>query len=148
MEFVYAYACQSSPVKNLQPEKRVLRCLELIKDRLDNKQMMAYAKLNFPDKIQSAIDRMAKFDLGARMRAKAIIEKVFSKVEQIAETEFDTPDIESMKRYIDLAKGVAAIMPNLVFQMENGYGVKYVAPVEEEEQDTKVTWESIVGSKA
>jgi hypothetical protein len=150
MLFVYNYACASSPVIRLVPEKRILRCLEILKDKLSTKQLQEYAKLQFPDKIQFALDRMAKFDLGARMRAKGINEKIFSKIEEYAETELaNDASVDDKKRHVDMLANISKILPTLVFQLESGFGVKYVAPEEEEQQENRIpNWESTVqGSK-
>ena len=155
--FVYNYAGASSPVINLLPEKRIIRCLEILKGTLNHTQQLEYAKLNFPDKIKLAIDKMFKFDLGIRLRAKGIIEKIFDNIESIADTKPEisadgSSDAEAMKRYIDMAKGITAIMPTLVLQLENGYGIKYAAipesSAEEQKAQSTVTWESIVSSGA
>jgi hypothetical protein len=149
MFFVYNYACASSPVIKMLPDRRVLRCLPLIKDKLSTKQLQEYAKLQFPDKIQFAIDRMDKFDLVARMRGKAINEKIFTKLEEYVDTELgETATIEEKKSHVAMLSSISKILPSIIFQVESGFGVKYVAPVEEIEDNSKVSWESIISSKA
>ena len=70
---------------------------------------------------------MSKFDAGVRTRAKSMAERIFSNFEVIIKV--DPDEVEQMEddekaNYVNLAKTVQGALPDLVKQLESGYGIR------------------------
>jgi hypothetical protein len=150
MLFVYYFACESSPYIRMEPKNRILKSLEHIKKSVSGSQIADYSKGDFPDKIKAAIDRMLRYDVSARMEARSITEMVFKNVKELINIDLNTlGDIDQKKRYVDMAGAVTRLLPSIVSQLENGYGIRYVEDEAEEEVKpaAKIRWEDLQGSK-
>lgn len=149
MRFIFLYACDSSPYHKMQPKDRILKCLEVLRKSLTSAQLLNYSKLEFPDNIKAALDRMFRFDLGVRMAAREIVDKFFAQIKSIADMDLSgEADIEKRKKHIDLIAVSTRILPNIVAQLENGFGIRYVEEEPDEPVTTKrVTWEEVRGKQ-
>lgn len=143
MDFVWAFACEASPYKNWASETKIFNCLKLIRDEVTATRLEEYAQMKFPDKIQSAIDAMSKFNLSVRVKAKEISDRLFKNIEKIAFTDIsEIKDIEDKKRYVDLVTNVTKLLPIIVSQVENGFGVRYIVD-EEPVEEKPISWEDL-----
>jgi hypothetical protein len=151
MLFVYYFACESSPYIRMDIKNRLLKSLEHIKKDVSGSQIADYSKGEFPDKIKAAVDRMARYDVSARMKAREITEMVFKNVQELVDVDLTLlKDIDEKKRYIDMAASTVKLLPSIVSQLENGYGIRYVEdePQEEIKPASKIRWEDLkTGSK-
>lgn len=144
MVFVWYYANQTSPYYSIPVKERVVKCLEILKDDLSGTQLDEYFNLNFPTHIASAIEVMETFNPKLRTEAKSITEKIFKNIKRIVDVDVvSITDMEEKKKYIAISMDVIKSMPELVRQMERGYGVK-VKVKKKKEEDKQTTWDAIM----
>ena len=135
LKFVWYYANRTSPFYTATRGDRtkILSCIRnsfgnSFKDE-DSVEYNKYLKGNFPPKIREAIERMERFNPGARVRAKMSIEMVFDNLEKsmFVDEEMEDKmreDIDLRKKYIELSIKVSESMPTIVAQMEEGFGIR------------------------
>jgi len=141
MLFVWWFANPTSPLiaeDNLPDKNRSIKAYEkAFKSHPDENRKTNYYSLNFPDKIRLAIDRMKKFEPSVRIRGKMMLEKIMKNFESMIEVNMDdfkvkddegksTGEIDFTARnnYVNSAKTIIQALPDLVSQVEQGFGVK------------------------
>lgn len=145
MKFVWYYSNQTSPYIHMPYRERVLKCLEILKDELSGTQLEDYSKLNFPPTISTAIEHMGKYNPNLRVKAKNITEAIFKNIKKIVSIEAeDIPDMEEKKKYIAISMDVIRNMPELINQMEQGYGVRVKGKKKESAGKEKTLWDTIM----
>jgi len=145
MKFVWYYSNQTSPYIHLPYKERVLKCLEILKDELSGTQLEDYAKLDFPPTISAAIEHMSKYNPELRVKANNINETIFKNIKKIVSIDAeDIPDMEEKKKYIAISMDVIRHMPELINQMEQGYGVRVKGKKKESTGKEKTLWDSIM----
>lgn len=146
MSFVWYYANQTSPYAQLPSKDRVLKCLEILKDELSSEQLEEYYALNFPSHIDLAIEVMARFNPRLRSQAKDINETIFRNVKRIVSVNPDElTDMKEKKEYIAISMDVIKSMPELINQLEQGFGVRTKGKKKDAPQKEKTTWDEIMG---
>ena len=149
MKFVWFYANQTSPYIRMAYGERVLKCLEILKDELSGTQMEEFVKLSFPPGIAAAIEVMGKFNPKLRTEAKSITETIFKNIKKIVSIEpEDIPDMEEKKKYIAISMDVIRSMPELINQMEQGYGIRTKGKKKEVAGKPKTLWDSIMDEES
>lgn len=128
--FVWCLGNRTSPLSNeLDPKVKYRKALEWSKldKKLDLQTNSDYLLGKFPNKISSAISRMAMFVPSIRMRAKLMSEKMLVNLERmvdVSEEEFKVMDIDEKKKFAGFAKDVTNVLDELVVSLENAYGIK------------------------
>ncbi len=137
--FVWWYSNATSPLvkdDNLTEKQRSMRAYEeSFKSHPNESRKTAYYSLNFPDKIRLAVDRMIKFEPTVRIRSKSISETILSNFEKMAKvnmTDFEEIGEDGSKKinwtgrnnYVTSAKTILQTLPDLIRQVEEGFGVK------------------------
>lgn len=90
----------------------------------DPQRVKEFSAGDFSAPVKAAIERMKNFSLSARMRGKAIIDRIFADFETINKKSLTTiTDVSEMKKYIDLKLDITKAMPGLIDQYERGFGV-------------------------
>lgn len=129
--FTWWHSNRTSPFYHLTDEKsRVSQSF----DRAFGKNHMAekdrYLNGFIPEKIKSACSRMEKFDSDVRSRAKMMVEKIMNKFEETVdmpkEAFYDNDgnlDVNKKRAYIETCSKIADKLPDLVAQLESGYGI-------------------------
>jgi len=146
MTFVWLFANKTSPYSSVPISERVLKCLHVLKDELTGTTIEEYSLLIFPPNISAAIDRMKKFNPFIRTQAKSLTEIIFKNIKKIVNVNMDElVEMEDKKKYVDIAMGVAKNMPELIRQLENGYGVRETKSAKEEKKkDTQTMWDKVM----
>lgn len=133
MLFVWYFACQSSPFHDEEDPK--IRCersvIEAFGPERSKQVMGAYSAGNYSERVRLAISEMQKFQIGPRIRAKMMVEKIMSNYEQLIDidtkTAFKDKDHEEdwtkKKAYIDSCAKISSTLPTLITQSEGGFGV-------------------------
>jgi len=132
-KFVWYYGSRTSPffdVVSGERNKRLI-CTEKAfgkKDR-DADWYKKYLSGNFPSKIKAAIERMGRYSPSARLRAKMAAENVLDTLEESLEISKEMKDemekdFEMKRKHIDLSIKVIESMPNIVSQIEDGFGIR------------------------
>ena len=136
--FVWWYSNPTSPLvrnDNLSEKHRSAEAyLKAFKSSPDEQRKIDYASLNFPDRVKMAIDRMMKYAPGVRIRSKLMIEEIltnFEKMVKVNMDEFVTIDDDGNKvinwtgrnSYINSASKISETLPQLIKQVEEGFGV-------------------------
>jgi hypothetical protein len=123
----------------MNKRKRVEECMKKTflvnpnKPSIQLKDKESYLNGKFPDRMQSAIDVMSKFRIGPRIRAKMAAEKGFENLEKIINIDADDltnfhnkdgdVDFAKKKNYVDIVKASVGLFPELISQIEDGFGV-------------------------
>ena len=125
LRFVWYLANPTSPVntrvnRTSLPEK-VETALEKSQYNVSKIVLSSYEKGMFGDKLQAAIERMKKMEVGVREKAHDIIDKIFEQYYKIAKEGIRGGDVDS---YINSTKVIIKELPNLIKVKEEGFGVK------------------------
>ncbi len=105
----------------------------------EEEQYGKYRALNFPEKIRDAIDRMENYEPDFRNKARQMTIKMFDNLQTFATmniedllkvsttdkngTKTETTDWSSIKEYTDNSKNISSLLPELIKQLEEGFGV-------------------------
>jgi len=115
------------------------------RSEMDPALLEQFIKNNFPDSIRSAIKRFESFDIGSRIRAKFVAERMLDGFEKLARTEVDTVgvvkiyalsdtaeegdpvgekrDWNQVNAYVNSMVKINEALPDLVKRVEEGFGV-------------------------
>lgn len=108
--------------------------------------------LKFPERIVLAIDKMQKFDPGARFRGYKMINNIMQQYELIISSGPDSftrmegkgeeaEEVVDYQKYVNTSSKIAETVPMLIEKMESGFGVTLGdAGSEEEVGDAMHTW--------
>lgn len=131
MKFVWLIANPSSPLYHItEKRKKYALCVtNSLMEKLTEEQRTAYASGVLPEKIRVAMEKMSKFSISNRYSAKMTTEIIFLNLQSmvvLSEEEKNAMDgdFEKKKQYSTLAISVAAAMPEIVVQMEEGFGIR------------------------
>lgn len=125
--FVYHYANRTSDLYEVTPKNvKISKCF----DRAFGARASASSKQNyltemFPERVVNALARMREINPTVRIRAKSMVEKIFSSYENILSTaQTENMDMGEAGKFVTLTKTITETLPALVEQMEHPYGVK------------------------
>jgi len=134
MLYVWYYACKASPFSKeddlrLRADKSVM---EAFGPNKGPQVRTAYLAGNYSEKVRAAIIEMTKFQIGPRIRAKLMIEKIIGNYEELIDintkSEFINKDGDvdwtKKKAYIDACATVSKNLGNLINQAEGSFGVQ------------------------
>ena len=131
--FVWYFACKSSPfIREEDPKIRAERSiLESFGQNAKADIRSRYMSSNFPEKIRVAVAEMQKFEIGPRIRAKMMVEKIMTNYSELVDidvkTEFKDKDQEEdwtkKKAYIDSCAKISSALPTLIVQSEGTFGI-------------------------
>lgn len=147
--FAWYFACKASPFDYEEDvrEKTILALRESFGDKKAVKLKETFLAGNFSEKLRAAIVEMRKFQIGPRIRAKIMTEKIMSNYEKLIDIDVDTEfkgkegegeDWTKKKAYIDSCAKISLTIPMLINQAEGGFGVTEIEEgetVEIEAQD-------------
>lgn len=142
--FTWWYSNPTSPLvvnENLNEKERIMFAYNeaFSKTKKDDDRSRDYMSGNFPPTVRMAIDRMSKFNPTVRQRAKAMLEKIISNYEELIDVDvddFQEPVLDEdgkevgkkinwtgRNSYVTSAKNIAEALPDLIKQVEEGFGV-------------------------
>jgi hypothetical protein len=139
---IWFFACSASPLNkaDMSEKQKIKKSIELsyTKTHLDSVKRNKYELLDFPDKIQVAIDKMKSYRLSPRLRAKLMAEKAMSNYEKIIEADIiedskgkdSEIDLSKQKAYVDASISITKFLPSLMLQIEGGFGVSRVDEID------------------
>lgn len=81
----------------------------------------------YGEKLRAAIERMGKFDPATRAKAKDMVERIFdnySMITSVSRDEVAQMEDDEKKAYVDISSKIVKDLPDIVMQVENGYGIK------------------------
>lgn len=137
--FVWWYSNQTSPLvkdENLAEKQRAMGAYDkAFKSHANEQRKIDYYSLNFPDYIRLAIDRMKKFEPSIRIRSRMISETILENFEKMSKVNMDdfvetdengakTINWTGRNNYVTSAKTILNTLPDLIRQVEEGFGVK------------------------
>lgn len=148
--FTWWYANATSPLiidDTLSDKQRIMAAYDqsFKKTSADNDRKSNYFSSIFPDRVKTAIEKMKSFNPSARIRSRIMIEKMmnqFEKLINVSEDDFIEHDEGGKKKinwtgrnsYVTSAKNISEMLPTLIRQLEEGFGV---IEVKEGEQGIK-----------
>jgi len=134
--FVWWYANATSPLMVTMPDEyeRVEEAMKLSGFTVGKGEKEKILNLNFDSDLATAIEKMSKFDPGVRYSGYKMLKGVFERYESIlnqGEEAFKTIEgkgesqIEYIdyKRYVDTTSKIIEAIPELVHQLEEGFGI-------------------------
>lgn len=137
--FCWYYACEASPLfkitsnRDRADESMKLTFFSGHQKRLAEDDKERYLNGKFPEKIKAAVEVMARFRIGTRVRAKMILEKGFENLEHILNIDASNDenfknaqgevDQSKKKSYVDTLDKAVSLLPNLINTLESGFGV-------------------------
>ncbi len=108
----------------------------------DGDKKHAFASGDFPEEIKFAIERFKKYSPEARAAAKNMVQKIFNNYAKIVDVDMDKAflvtkkigkgeDVEEItetdwtakKQYVDSTKTISVTLPELLKQIEEGFGI-------------------------
>jgi len=150
MLFVWYYACQASPYYDQDDFGRIIDlCLKKSFGKgMGRKSRERFISGNFPEKITAAIEVMRRFEPGPRIRAKKLVEKILENFEKLInidvenDAQFVDPDgginVNKKNAYVGLSVRISNQMPNLLAQVEEGYGITSLDGHDPEEEGSSL----------
>ena len=101
----------------------------------DKIKRKAYAELAYPEEVKIAIDKMTRFSPDARLISKRMVQTMFhnfQKMVDVDNSEFYVkdkegslvPDWTAKKQYIDSCAKISEVLPSLIKQIEEGFGIE------------------------
>jgi len=130
--FVWYFACKSSPFMHEDDaEERMKLAINESFGKKAPEVMGAFVAGRYSEKIRSAILEMQKFEIGPRIRAKLMIEKIMKNYEELIDIDVDTEfkdkdqeeDWTKKKAYIDSCAKISSVIPMLITQSEGSFGL-------------------------
>lgn len=131
--FVWLYASQSSSI-NPDLAEAIRADISARKAITDPDKQATYSALDFPEKIKEAIEKMKVFSPDARYVAKRTIQDIFHNIQRMAKVDMDDfvetdedgnkkINWAGRKQYVDSAAKISEFLPNLLVQLEQGFGI-------------------------
>lgn len=136
--FVWFFAFEASPCSRIgkkeEKAKRAYNYASTFLGKYDTERKKRnYIACDFPDSVKNAINRMSRYKLGPRVKAKRMVDKILSNMEHMATIDAKTKanfvdkegllDVSKYKAYIDLSTTVVKNLPLIIAQAETGFGV-------------------------
>lgn len=112
MLFVWFYSCLASPIINIEnDQERATKAYDLShKGNVNQAERHKYVSGKFPEVINLAITKMRSFNLQARVRAKNMVDKIFSNYETMINIDpADDDHFKNAQGEVDWAKKKAFI---------------------------------------
>jgi hypothetical protein len=151
--FIWWYANQSSPLvidvhDNYERVKEALAKSGFNPGKVEKERLLS---LQFDSASAIAIERMSKFDPGARFKSYCMVKKIFDQYQFIVDQgpeafkesttkgEGDkavTTEEIDYKKYVDISAKVANELPNLLVKLEEGFAVVNVSGEEVKEDES------------
>jgi len=132
--FAYYFGVYYDHLKN--DSDRLKKAMWKIGTRWDEGTRNKYLNGKIPEKVKKAIIRMRQYDVSTRFRAKAMTEKILENFESIVALDKDDfllegddgtiVDWQSIKDHTKLCVDISKSLPDIVKQVEAGYGVRDV----------------------
>ena len=134
--FVWHYASpQSMYFAMPETEEKVRKIMAKCDMVLQGRELDMYIQCRFPEKIKKAMDRMAKMDVDARVKAREMVTSIFDNYSTYIKGFSKKEDTEA---YISAVTKITRELPNLIKLKEEGFGI-----VEESSKSAKKGQENI-----
>lgn len=143
------FACEASPLADLKYDtKRIEKAIQLVEQshediaKFDRDTKMRYHELDFPEKFSRAVEKMSKYKMGPRIRAKKMVDNILSKYERFVDIDLDSEDFNDkdggkdmakIKQFIDASATVIKQMPTIISMAENGFAITESESADEED---------------
>jgi len=130
MLFVWYFANVTSPYAKIRsPREKALQSLKKVwGDSMPQKLKDEMLSGQFSAKMRDAIEKMGSYAPELRARAKSMVEGIFDTYETILSERYQDFEGENATKnrqeYVDISGKIIKAMPDLVKQIETGYGVK------------------------
>lgn len=145
LAFVWWYANATSPIIELEREKRVGEALKRSGYNPEPAEYERLLQLQFTERLEVAIERMASFIPGARYFAMKSLKNIFDQYQEIASKKASdfkkkvgsgesATEETDYKAYSDVTGAVIKQMPALIQRLEEGFGITTDGASEDEEE--------------
>lgn len=129
LRYVWFFSNRQSPYYAMQDKsEKVNMCLSVsYKDMPSLVEIKQFIKGDYPASMRIAMDRMEKFAINDRYRAKTMVDTIFDTYESIItdnsfKEALDTP--QKITAYIENGKKIREELPELIKMKEEGFGYK------------------------
>lgn len=128
IRFCWLVGNRTSPHAHMEGEKRVKVSAQMVFGKYPTKtEHRELFEMKISPKIQAGIEEMAKFSPNDRMRALLATQFMYDKLLGLivlSEEEEGMMDLDDRKKYADLLLKVNNDLPNVLHNLEHGYGIK------------------------
>lgn len=132
------YGCEASPLSEIQDKhKRMSRAIFYAYEKdgavqLSKDVIRRYEDLELPHKLEVAIEKMAQYRMGPRVRQKKMVDKILNNFEKIISMDVEGPefknedgevDFDKVKKYVDASVNVSKNMDKILAMAEGSFGI-------------------------
>lgn len=144
--FCWYVGNRTSPLFEKPREEKIIKALSILFPRgYDNfKEWVKIAQGEIPTRIENAIKRMTLFNVEYRLKAKLMADYTMYKLQllmDVDDTVIKTMDFDDRKRYADVLINIQQKLPNIVKDLETGYGIKVLD--KKTKKEVKVTIDNL-----
>ena len=127
--YLWHFACRESPFKGLPEGERSAASIIAAEklSKLSKHDAKRFSNLEFLPQELTAIDRMGRFNVDVRKKAKEISEKIFNNLQfliNMEEEDLKTLEMSEKKAYSSMVIDIHKQMPDLVLTKEVGFSVR------------------------
>ena len=132
LRFVFYFYSQSSPFFKNSRQDRIIKSIDIA----FSGKLITFNQREIPPHIETAGQRMAKFNVALRTQADIVVRQMFyniKAVSSIPEKQVMSMDVGEKKQYVEMSLKVSETLPNLVKLLEEGFGTHPVGEFVEKE---------------
>lgn len=135
--FVWYVSNRSSPIDPDLPDAIRFKMAASYVFKGNESVKREFGNMNIPDAVKSAMERMRRYSPDARLVGKRIIQSAFKNYQKLVNINVDTDflikdkdgvvigtDWTGRKQYIDSTAKMSEILPSLIKQLEEGFGIE------------------------
>jgi len=136
MVFIWYYSNRTSPNYNnhLKEIDKIKSCFDkAFSGKKFWEEEMDYNSGILPERIRKGCKKMEEYDIDVRLRAKMMVNKILKRFDETVNIDTSSfiddegiLDIARKKAHIDACSKIAEKLPELIAQIEHGYGVDSV----------------------
>lgn len=133
--FVWYYSNKTSPYHTIEnATKKVVKCIQILKDDISEDDLERYLDLKFPAHIQNAINVMGNFDPKLRSVGKTVTGQILDNIRKAVSEDVDNyTEAGDKKSFIDMCINIGKNLPDLIKSLESGFGISNTKVKEIEE---------------
>ena len=134
--FAWYVGCKSSPIDQSISDSEKYKQAAAISFKTDREKMARFSVMDVTENVKLAIEKMETYSPKAREIATQALQNHFkniiklSEIDIISDTEYkdkegnSSIDWTARKQYSDIVKTHSEILPNLIKQVEEGFGIE------------------------
>lgn len=143
LKFIWFYGNRTSPY-----------FYEEEKDKMRHSVESAYGRESYdenlnvipPEYLQPAIEKMRHYNPSLRLIAKLKMEKLFDNLSGMMDMSVSDMEMENKKQYVEFAIKISQTFPEIIRQLESGFGIRMEEKEEKSEKKKPRLMDSIISN--